>query len=247
MPKITFEENGDARSVELYTPEGFELLTRLWVRSGWQQKISYEVAWLGIPVIQMPEDLMMLQELIWKVRPDVIVETGTAHGGTAVFFASILELLKKGRVISIDVEIRKYNRLAIQSHPVSHRIALIEGSSSEEATALRVRRQIYPNEKVMVMLDSNHSYAHVARELELFSPLVSPESYLAVFDGVMESISDAPGGSPAWATDNPAAAVRDFLRTHPEFEEDRNYNRMKATYAPGGFLKRKEIRNSDGA
>ena len=137
------------RDIDIYTEEGFRILANLWTRSNWQHKLSYEVTWLGIPVIQLPEDLLMMQEIIYKVRPDVIVETGTAHGGTAVFYASMLELLGKGQVISIDIEIRKYNRLAIQAHPMSKRITLMEGNSTAEAVVTKVRDKIGSEHKVL--------------------------------------------------------------------------------------------------
>lgn len=225
--------------IDIYTEEGCQILSNLWTRSGWQRKISYELTWLGIPIIQLPEDILMMQELIYKVRPDTIIETGTAHGGTAIFYASILDLLGKGQVISIDIEIRKYNSLAIQSHPMSRRISLIEGSSTDETVVDRVRGMIGPSDKVLVALDSNHTYAHVRRELEKYGPLVTPGSYIVVFDGVMEMVSDAPNGSPEWATDNPTSAIRDFLAEHDEFEVDPYYNRMGVTYCQGGFLRRK--------
>ena len=231
--------DGVEQEVDIYSKEGFHILSNLWTRSNWQHKLSYEVTWLGIPIIQLPEDILMMQELIYKVRPDVIVETGTAHGGTAIFYSSILETLGKGHVISIDIEIRKYNRLAIQAHPMSKRISLIEGSSTDEAIATQVRQMIHPADKVLVALDSNHTYAHVLQELEKFSPLVTLGSYIVVFDGVMEMLTDAPSGKPEWASNNPAAAVRDFLAEHPEFEVDPYYNRLSVTYCPNGFLQRK--------
>jgi len=197
---------------------------------------------MGIPIIQLPEDLLMAQEVIYKVRPEVIIETGTAHGGTAVFYASMLELLDDGRVISIDNEIRKYNRLAIQAHPMSKRITLIEGDSAANETVDKVRRLLRANEKVLVTLDSNHTYAHVSKELEKYSPMVSPESYLIVFDGVMKFVADAPHGKSKWKRDNPGRAVEEFLSNHPEFEPDYYYNRMAVTYCPGGFLRRKSSR-----
>ncbi len=228
------------REVDIYTEEGFRVLSNLWTRSGWQRRLSYELTWLGVPIIQLPEDLVMMQELIYKVRPEVIVETGTAHGGTAVFYASMLELLGKGRVISIDVEIRKYNRLAIQAHPMSRRIALLEGSSTDERLVSQVRGMIPSQAVVLVALDSNHTYAHVRRELEQYASLVTEGSYLVVFDGVMEWLTDAPNGKPEWARDNPAAAVRDFVATHREFVVDPYYHRLGVTYCQEGFLKRQD-------
>jgi cephalosporin hydroxylase len=236
--KIKVSTSKGSREVDIYSPEGFKVLSNLFTRSGWQQKISYEPTWLGIPIIQTPEDIVMMQELIWKVRPDVVVECGVAHGGALVLYASILELAGKGRVIGVDVEIRKYNRLALQSHPMSRRFTLIEGSSVEPQTVEQVRQLIHPEDTVLVMLDSNHAKAHVAKELALYAPLVTPDSYIVVFDGVMQVLTDAPAGSPTWDKDNPWQAVQEFLSEHDEFEVDPNYNRLKVTHCPGGFLKR---------
>src|SRR6266853_1031744 len=237
-PKIKVNSANGSRELDIYTPEGFTALSNLFTRSGWQQKISNEPTWLGIPIIQTPEDSMMMQELIWKVRPDVVIECGVAHGGAVVLYASILELLGKGHVIGVDVEIRKFNRLALQSHPLSRRFSLIEGSSVDASTLSEVRRRIRPDDKVLVTLDSNHAAAHVAQELEMYSPLVTPDSYLVVFDGVMQVLTDAPGGSPAWDMDNPWHAVQAFLGSNDDFQIDPYYNRLKVTYCPGGFLKR---------
>jgi cephalosporin hydroxylase len=181
-----------------------------------------------------------MQELICKVKPDIIIETGTAHGGTAIYYASILELLGRGHVISIDVEIREHSRLAIQSHPMAKRITLIEGSSVDDEVEAQVKRLVRADDRVLVALDSNHTYSHVLNELEKFGPLVSPGSYIVAFDGVMEILADAPDGKPGWATDNPAAAIRDFLEAHSEFVPDPYYNRLMVTYCPGGFLRKKE-------
>ena len=235
---ITVRTVAGPREVDIYSPEGFQTLTNLWVRSGWEQKLSYEVTWLGVPIIQLPEDILIVQELVWRIRPDVIVECGVAHGGSLILYASLLELLGRGRAIGVDVEIRKYNRLAIQSHPMSHRVTLIEGSSIDHAIVDLVRAQIDDGSRVMVMLDSNHTRAHVRAELEIYGPLVTPGSYMVVFDEVMPSVADAPRGSHAWLEDSPAAAVADFLAAHPEFSVDRDYERLGATYCRGGFLRR---------
>lgn len=236
---IVLRSAGKEAKIDIYSEEGFNALAELWMRSAWQRRISYGILWMGIPIIQLPEDLMMMHELICKVKPDVIVETGTAHGGTAVFYASMLELLGKGRVISVDIEIRKSNRLAIQAHPMSSRITLVEGSSVRDSTVSKIREMIRPDEKVLVALDSNHSCDHVRGELEKYAPLVTPGSYIVVFDGVMKILADAPNAKPGWVTDNPASATQEFLGKHPEFEVDLYYNRLAVTYCPGGFLKRK--------
>lgn len=226
------------REIDIYTPEGFVVVADLFTRSGWQRKLSYEVTWLGIPIIQLPEDILMVQELIWKIRPDVIIESGVAHGGALVLYASILELLGRGRVIGVDIEIRKYNRLAIEAHPMARRIQLIEGSSTDPATIDAVQRLVAPGQRTMVMLDSNHTRAHVSDELELYAPMVTPGSYLVVFDEVMPMVADAPNGKPEWDRDNPLEAVRAFLAGHPEFEIDPSYERLATTYCRGGFLRR---------
>ena len=237
--RMILQRAGRRIETDIYSEDGFNALAELWTRSAWQKKISYEPTWMGIPIIQLPEDILMMHELIYKVKPYVIVETGTAHGGTAIFYASMLELLGKGRVISIDIEIRKNNRLAIEAHPMSKRITLIEGSSTDEPVVARVREMIGLGDKVLVALDSNHSFDHVRLELEKYAPLVTPGSYIVVFDGVMQILADAPSGKSEWASNNPTLAAEDFLAIHPEFEIDPYYNRLTATYCPGGFLKRK--------
>jgi cephalosporin hydroxylase len=230
---------GAAHPVDVYGDEGFRALTDLWVKAGWQRRLSYETTWLGVPIIQLPEDILMMQELLYKVRPAVVVETGIAHGGSAILYASILRLLGRGEVIGVDVEIRKYNRLAIHSHPMSDSITLIEGSSTDPTVLTQVSERIDGRDPVLVALDSNHSRAHVLAELELYGRLVSPGSYMVVFDTVMDLVADTPGGKPEWSQEGAGAAVREFLRAHPEFEVDRYYNRFGATYCRDGFLRRK--------
>lgn len=235
---ITIRTPEGTRDVDIYTPEGYEVVANLFTRSGWQRKLSYELTWLGIPIIQLPEDILIVQELIWRLRPDVIVESGVAHGGALVLYASLFDLLGRGRVIGVDIEIRQYNRLAIQNHPMSPRISLVEGSSTDPSIFSDVQDRIRPGERVMVMLDSNHTHDHVRDELELYSRLVTPGSYLVVFDEVMPMVADAPNGKPSWDTDNPLVAVNEFLADHPEFEIDRDLERLAVSYCRGGFLKR---------
>jgi cephalosporin hydroxylase len=230
---------GRAEPVDVYGDEGFAALTDLWVKAGWQRRLSYEPTWLGVPIIQLPEDMVMMQELLYKVRPAVVVETGVAHGGSAILYASIMRLLGRGEVIGVDVEIRKYNRLAIQSHPMSDRIGLIEGSSIDPAVVAAVRQRIDGRDPVLVALDSNHTRAHVLAEMELYGEMVSPGSYMVVFDTVMDLVADAPSGKREWSQEGAGAAVREFLASHPEFEVDRYYNRLGATHCRDGFLRRK--------
>jgi cephalosporin hydroxylase len=229
----------DGAPVDIYSREGLEALARLWVLTSAHNRIMYEPSWLGIPIIQYPSDIVIMQELIWKIRPDVIVETGFAHGGSAIFYASILELLGRGRVISVEVEIRKYNRVAVMAHPLSHRIEMIEASSIEPATVAEVKRRIADGQKVLVTLDSNHSYAHVLRELELYAPLVGEGSYLVAMDGAQQWVAEMPRGKPEWREDNPLRAIHEFVAAHPEWEIDPHYNRMLVTSNPDAFLRRK--------
>jgi cephalosporin hydroxylase len=228
------------REVDIYSDEGYRVLSQLWTRSNWHNRLSYEVTWLGIPIIQLPEDMAAMQELIWKVRPDVVVESGVAHGGALVLYASLLELVGRGRVIGVDIEIRKYNRLAIEAHPLSHRIELIEGDSLADDTVERVRSHITPGDTVLVALDSNHTREHVLGELERYAPLVTPNSYLVVFDAVMALVADAPTAGEGWSEDNPLEAVREFLDGNDDFEVDRSFERLGVTYCQGGFLRRRE-------
>jgi cephalosporin hydroxylase len=239
-PIVTIQTPHGLREIDIYTPEGFTALSHLWTRSGWQRKFTYELVWMGIPIIQLPEDILMMQELVWRVRPDVIIESGVAHGGALVLYSSLLDAIGKGRVVGVDVEIRKYNRLAIEAHPMSKRITLIEGDSISDETLARVRAEIPSGASVMVALDSNHTRSHVAAELERYAPLVTPDSYCVVFDGVMSMVSDAPSAGEGWEQDNPLEAVREFLAQHEEFEVDSGFNRLEVTYCQNGFLRRLE-------
>ena len=235
---VTYEDD-ESCSFPLYSREAFQAISQLWIKTGWAAKYSYNFSWMGRPVIQLPEDLVMVQELIHKVQPEVIIETGFAHGGSSVFYASLLELLGRGRVISIDIEIRPHNRKAIEAHRLKKRITLIERNSVAPETAEEVRGLLSANEKVMVILDSNHNKEHVRRELELYAPLVTSGSYIVAADGIMEDLVDVPGGKAEWALDNPKAAVYEFLAAHPEFELDSEPSRLGVTYWPDAYLRRK--------
>jgi len=235
---VTYDDN-ESCSLPLFTLQAFQAISRLWIKTGWAAKYSYNFSWMGRPVIQLPEDLLMVQELIYKVQPQVIIETGLAHGGSSVFYASLLEILGRGRVLSIDIEIRPHNRMAIEAHPLKKRITLIERSSVAPETLEEVRNLISPHEKVMVILDSNHTKEHVRSELELYGPLVTSGSYIVAADGIMEDLIDVPGGKAEWTQDNPKAAVHEFLASHPEFELDSEPTRLGVTYWPDAYLRRK--------
>lgn len=231
------DENGS--EIDIYSEEGLQLMAELWTKVSVQHKIMYEPTWLGIPVIQYPGDMVMMQELIWKVRPEVIVETGFAHGGTAVLYASLLELLGRGKVISVEIDIRQYNKVAIKSHPLSHRIEMVQGSSVDPETVAEVTRRIGDGRKVLVTLDSNHSCDHVLKELEFYSPLVSEASYIVAMDGAQALVHDIPRGKAEWRDDNPLRAIHTFLERHPEWEIDPYYNRLLVTSNPDAFLRRR--------
>ena len=236
--KITLQNNGESTTVDVYSREGLDLLSNLWIKSAAQHRLMYESTWLGRPIIQFPNDIVAMQELIWKLRPQVIVETGVAHGGSLVLSASILELIGRGKVIGVDIEIRSHNRAAIETHPLKHRIELIEGSSVAAETVAAVRVAVGAAETVMVVLDSNHTEAHVLQELELYSQIVPSGGYIVAHDGSQAWVSDIPSGKPEWETDNPLGAIRKFLIRHPEFSVDPHWTRWGITSSPEGFLKR---------
>lgn len=204
-------------------------------------KYSYNFTWLGVPVIQFPQDMIALQEIIWQVKPDLIVETGIAHGGSLVFSASMLDLLgDDGKVVGIDIDIRPHNREVIENHQFFKRIELIEGSSISEEVVEKVRKIAEGRKNILVILDSNHTHNHVARELEFYAPLVSPGSYCIVFDTVIEDMpEDAFPDRPWGKGDNPKTAVWEFVRGNNNFEIDKVIqNKLLITVAPDGYLKR---------
>ncbi len=230
----------------LASAEGFAAVSRAWLRAGWDAKYVYSFTWLGRPIIQLPEDMVRLQEVIFRLKPDVILETGIAHGGSLVFSASLCKLMGKGRVIGVDIEIRPHNRQAIESHFLADLITLVEGGSTDSSTVDRVKSLIAPGETVLVLLDSNHTQAHVLAELEAYAGLVTPGSYIVAMDGVLELVPGAPRTSPQSAWDNPASAARAFAAAHPEFEiaePEFAFNegavRGWVTYWPSAFLRRK--------
>jgi cephalosporin hydroxylase len=238
-PDGSVEEHG------LASPEAFEAVSAAWLRCGWDVKYVYGFTWMGRPVIQLPEDMIRIQEVIWRIRPDVIVETGVAHGGSLVFYASLFEAMGHGRVIGVDIDIREHNRIAIEAHPLSHRIELIQGSSTSPCTVSAVRRRVTPDESVLVVLDSDHSRAHVEAELDHYAPMVSPGSYIVACDGIMAQLAGAPRTAPDWTWNNPTAAVEAFLARNPNFVLDEPgfpFNegvvRRRVTYWPKAFVRR---------
>jgi cephalosporin hydroxylase len=244
--QIIQEIDGRPRTLELYSTEAFELLSRLWLKVGWNQKYTYTFSWQGRPVIQLPEDLIRVQEVVYRLKPDVIIETGVAHGGSLIYYASLCKLLGRGRVIGIDIEIRPHNRRAIEAHELFPFITLIEGSSVAPEVVAQVKALVQPGDRVLVLLDSNHAKAHVRAELEAYHGLVTPGSYIVATDGIMQDLHDVPRGQPEWRWDNPAAAAAEFAGQHPEFALEQpawsfNESHLAAslTHWPGAWLRRK--------
>jgi cephalosporin hydroxylase len=205
-----------------------------------EHRYSYNFSWMGRPIIQYPQDIIALQEIIWSVRPELIVETGIAHGGSTVFFASLLELLGgDGRVVAIDVDIRPHNRAAIDAHPMRHRIDMIEGSSIDPIIAAETSRRAVGRAPVLVVLDSNHTHDHVLRELELYAPLVTRGSYLVVMDTVVEHMPEGAFPDRPWGKgNNPMTAVQRYLSQSDRFAVDKQIeDKLLVTVAPSGYLR----------
>lgn len=211
-----------------------------------QPKYSYNFSWLGRPIIQYPQDIVAMQELIWEVQPDQVIETGIAHGGSLILWASLLELNaacggpQDAGVVGVDIDIRANNRAAIEAHPMYKRITMIEGSSVDPSVIGQVEAAAAGRERVLVCLDSNHTHEHVLAELEAYAALTSVGSYCVVFDTVIEDLpADMYPDRPWGPGNNPKTAVREYLKSHPEFEVDRRIeDKLLVSVAPGGYLKR---------
>jgi cephalosporin hydroxylase len=244
---LLVEDDGSTRELGLYTDEAFELISHQWLKVGWNQRYPYTFTWLGRPIIQLPEDVLRIQEVVYRVKPDAIVETGVAHGSSLVLYASLLHCMGiRGRVIGVDVEIREKNRKAIEAHELAHMITLVEGDSAAPGTVSRVREAVGEARNVLVVLDSCHTREHVAKELAAYHALVSPGSYIVATDGSMRDLYDVPLGKPEWRHDNPAEAAEEFAREHPEFVLEQpawgfNESRLtqNITHWPSAFLRRK--------
>lgn len=223
------------------TDHEFRALSKRWRTMALERKYMNNFSWLGRPMIQLPMDVMAMQEIIWSVKPDLIIETGVAHGGSVIMSASMLELIGIGEVIGIDIDIRAHNRSAIESHKLSRRVTLIEGSSIDSATVEHVKRLAAGKERILVFLDSNHTHEHVLAELNAYGPLVSVDSYVVVFDTFVEDLpndyvwTDRPWGK----GNNPRTAVWEWLKFNENFLIDTSIeDKLLITSAPGGFLRR---------
>ncbi len=255
-PIEQFQQEVKQNIVGLGNDLDLQALSRIWVREISPHKWAYNFTWLGRPAIQFPNDAWAMQELIWQIKPDLIVETGIAHGGSLILYASLLALsdlceaiegghtldprTSRRKVLGIDIEIRPHNRAAIDAHPMATRIQMIEGSSIAPEVIAQVKAIAQDYERVLVCLDSNHTHDHVLAELEAYAPLVSVGSYCVVFDTVIEDMpADMFPDRPWGPGNNPKTAVWEFLKTHPEFEIDKSIqHKLLITVAPDGYLKR---------
>lgn len=236
-----FEQETRKQAAAMARDPQMQQASQAWMANSICNRYSYNFRWMGLPIIQYPQDMIALQEIIWKTKPDVIVETGVARGGSLVLSASLLMLTTgNAKVIGVDIDIRPHNRSAIESHPLAPHIQLIQGSSIDPDIVAQVVTAIPKGARVMVQLDSNHTHSHVLEELRAYAPLVTPGCYCAVMDGVVEDlppelISDRP-----WAKgDNPKTAVHAYLAEDDRFEIDQEYNdKLQLTVAPDGYLRR---------
>jgi cephalosporin hydroxylase len=214
-------------------------ISKKWFLESIKNEYSYHFSWLGLPIIQYPQDIIALQEIIWKTKPDIIIETGIARGGSIIFSASLLELIGKGEVIGIDIKIRNENKKAIKNHPLNKRIHILEGSSTDKKILKVVKKIIGNKKKIMVVLDSNHIHKHVFEELKLYSTFVSKNGYLIVFDTIIDDLpKEALKNRPWGENNNPKSAVKEFLKINDRFRVDKSIEKkLLFTAAPMGYLK----------
>ncbi len=239
-PIKEFKDEKKARIASYANNKELQNASKDFLISSNREQYSYNFTWMGRPIIQYPQDMLAMQELIWEIQPDLIIETGIAHGGSLIFYASIMELIGKGKVLGIDIDIREHNRKEIEQHPMFKRIEMIQGSSVSEETYAQVKSHAEKAKTIMVCLDSNHTHDHVLKELELYAPFTSVNSYCVVFDTVVELLPDDMFPNRPWSVgDNPMTAMETYLKDHPEFEIDHQIdNKLLVSVAPRGYLKR---------
>lgn len=214
-------------------------LSNDWLVKTASYKYSYNFSWMGRPIIQLPQDIIAMQEIIWKTKPDLIIETGIAHGGSIVFYASMLELIGHGEILGIDIDIREHNKVEIEKHPMFKRITMFEGSSITQEMSDKVYDFAKDKKNILVVLDSNHTHEHVLKELELYSPLVKNNGYLVVFDTVVEDMPEHSFPDRPWDKgNNPKTSVWEFLKRNDRFVIDKDIeNKLLITGSPDGYLK----------
>lgn len=220
--------------------------TRDWIAQAQELKYSYHFDWMGLPIIQYPQDIIAMQELVWTLKPDLIIETGIARGGSAILYSSLLEMNAmcggpaNAQVVAIDIDIRAHNRQAIEAHPMAKRLHMIEGSSIDKEVIDQVKARAVGCKSVLVCLDSNHTHSHVLEELRAYAPLVTMDSYAVVFDTVIEDLPEVAIGDRPWtASDNPMTAIRSYMNENDQFEIDaERHTKLQITVAKSGYLKR---------
>lgn len=244
--RVVVDAPDGARTYGLATPEAFAAISKAWLRAGWDTKYVYSFTWHGRPIIQLPDDILRIQEVVFSVAPDVIIETGVAHGGSLIFYAGLCKIMDRGRVIGVDIEIRPHNRAAIEAHPLFPYITLIEGSSIAPDIVEQVRSLVREGDTVLVLLDSNHTKDHVLEELRAYGPLVTSGSYIVAMDGIMGDLVGAPRTGPDWAWNNPREAALEFAKENSDFvleDPPKLFNEgvveQRVTYWPDGFLRRR--------
>jgi cephalosporin hydroxylase len=238
-PTEEFFRDRDRRAVQNQSNEKLRMATHDFLLEIVKTNYTANFSWLGRPIIQTPQDMFALQEIIWSQKPDFIIETGIAHGGSLIFYASMLELVGKGSVIGIDIDIRKHNRDAIEKHPYFKRAEMIEGSSIDPTTVDAVRKRINGSRNIILCLDSNHTHDHVLRELELYTPFIGKGGYCVVFDTGVEDLPKEMIVNRPWGPgNNPKTAVWEFLKHNDRFEINKNIqNMLLVTAAPDGYLR----------
>lgn len=245
-PTQQFELERAQRIEKLGQDQAFQAQSRDWLEQSMRRQYVYNFSWMGRPIIQNPIDMIAMQELLWQVQPDLVIETGIAHGGSIIFSASMLELIAAcggnpdAKVIGIDIDIREHNRQAILQHPMSRRITMLQGSSVAEDIVAQVKKMAEGKQKIMVFLDSNHTHEHVLAELNAYAPLVTKDSYCVVFDTFVEDVpADVFDDRPWHPGNSPKSAVHAYLQSHPEWMIDwAMQHKLQITVAPDGFLKR---------
>jgi cephalosporin hydroxylase len=233
-------ENKNNKSIKTMSKDlEFRKQSDDWFKKSLKYEYSYHFSWLGRPIIQYPQDILAVQEIIWKVKPDLIIETGIAHGGSLILSASILELIGKGEVVGIDIDIRKHNKKEIEKHSLFKRITMIKGSSINKKIIKKVQDLAKGKKKIMVILDSNHTHDHVFKELIAYAPLVSKGGYLIIFDTIIQNMPEEFTKNRPWGkNNNPKTAVNEFLKKNDRFKIDKKLeNKLLITAAPEGYLK----------
>lgn len=242
MTKKELEQRNKLKISKMSNDKTFQKLTEKWFYTSVKHEYSFHFTWLGVPIIQYPQDMIVLQEIIWDVKPDLIIETGIAHGGSLIFSASMLEMLGKGKVLGIDIDIRKKNKRVIENHYLSKRITMIQGSSIDKKIIDKVCRISKNSKKILVILDSNHTHKHVLEEMKAYSSLVKKGSYMIVFDTVIEDLPKElfkGRAKRSWGKgNNPKTAVHEFLKFNKRFRIDTDLEKkILITVGPDGFLK----------